>query len=109
MPRTRDEQGVTVDYARTLRPFIDRIQGRMTKPDAIERAYANPRLLTRLAWLFAAVTVLTLVSVPTVIVSGKSLGFIAVAAVVVLLGGNLAVWTYMLVRRNRSRERRERD
>lgn len=109
MPRTRDEQGVTVDYARTLRPFIDRLQGRMTKPDAIERAYANPRLLTRLAWLFAAVTVLALVSIPIVIVSGQSLGFIAVAAVVVLLGSNLAVWTYMLVRRNRSRERRERD
>jgi hypothetical protein len=108
LPRARDEQGVTVDYARTLRPFSDRIQQRMTKPDAMQRAYANTRLLSIIAWLSAGVAVLAFFSLPYILTTGKPPGLIAVALLLVLLASNVAWIAYMLLRRNHAKQRRER-
>jgi uncharacterized membrane protein len=35
--RMRDRQGITIDYARTLRPFIEKLQNRTIPPDRVER------------------------------------------------------------------------
>lgn len=106
-PRDRDEQGVTFDYARTLRPFVDRLEGRETKPDALERTFARTGLLSGLAWLFVALTGLSLASVPLTIAIGLPLALLLVAGLGFLVFSNLAYFTYRLVRRNRAQERRE--
>ncbi len=54
--RKRDRQGVTLDYARTLRPFVEKLQNRMISPDRLERILTSPRglrLVTVLSGLFA--------------------------------------------------------
>lgn len=39
--RQRDRQGLTLDYRRTLRPFLEKIQGHTIKPDWVEWFFSN--------------------------------------------------------------------
>ena len=52
--RRRDSQGITLDYLRTLRPFIEKLQGRTIPPDATERFFTSRRALGSLTGACAA-------------------------------------------------------
>jgi len=39
--RRRDRQGLTLDYRRTLRPFLEKLQNRPIAPDWVERFFGN--------------------------------------------------------------------
>jgi len=39
--RRRDRQGITLDYRRTLRPFLEKLQGRTIEPGWVERFFTH--------------------------------------------------------------------
>jgi hypothetical protein len=39
--RSRDRQGLTLDYRRTLRPFLEKLQGQTIEPDWVEWFFTN--------------------------------------------------------------------
>jgi uncharacterized membrane protein len=86
--RRRDRQGVTLDYARTLRPFIEKLQNRTIPPDRIERILTSRRGLR-------VVTVLCGLVAVAGFVSPLFLGFRAFALVLFFLAsvpGMFAYW-----------------
>ena len=108
LPKEIDAQGVTVDYGKTLRPFLDRIQIRTTEPDIVERVYANTKLLSRIAWsLWGIAALVPLVSLMLVAfrTNDMSLAFRWAFGSAVFLGltlGNAGFLFYKLSRRGRA-------
>jgi uncharacterized membrane protein len=53
----RDQQGVTVDYQRTLRPFLEKLQNRVIQPDWVERIVTHRASLVAFTIVCTAVTI----------------------------------------------------
>lgn len=82
----------------------DRLQSQVTEPDMIERAYTNPKWLSRVARSFGGITVLVvLASLVMTMATGSPLPWIG-GVCVCLITGNVAMWAYKLGRRHRVRE-----
>ena len=60
--RERDRQGVTIDYARSLRPFVEKLKSRTIEPDRIERLLTSRRALRILIVLSVFVAMAAFVS-----------------------------------------------
>jgi hypothetical protein len=60
--RRRDSQGITLDYIRTLRPFIEKLQGRTIPPDATERFFTSRGALAALTGACATLAVVLFVT-----------------------------------------------
>lgn len=112
LPRMRDEQGVTVDYARTLRPFFDRLQNRRTEPDSVERFYSNGPLVTwlaRLLWVASIIAFVSMISAAGDMLLGqgqRAFWPVGIRLVGCLVCGNLAHFLTVLARRIRAQEQR---
>jgi uncharacterized membrane protein len=88
----RDRQGVTVDYQRTVRPFLEKLQNRVIQPDWVERIVTHRVSLHVFTVVCAAVAI---AGYPITFIIWANFGLLFGGAVLFLLTGipaNLACY-----------------
>jgi hypothetical protein len=97
----REDQGLTLDYSRTLRPLLDELRGESTAPGTIERIFTTRSRLRKLNWTSGGLALACFVSWPFV---GAALGWPGIVACMlgVTAFGSLAyygLWTERRLKR----------
>jgi hypothetical protein len=97
----REDQGLTLDYSRTLRPILDELLGESTAPGVMERVFTTRSTLRKLNWTSGGLALACFVSWPFV---GAALGWPGIVACMlgVTVFGSLAyygLWTQSRLQR----------
>jgi hypothetical protein len=97
----REDQGLTLDYSRTLRPLLDELRGESTAPGVIERTFTTRSRLRKLNWTSGGLALACFVFWPFV---GAAFGWPGIVACMsgVTAFGSLAyygLWTERRLKR----------